>query len=52
MIWVWEFRPIKKEEQARDRKERSLQQFRINNIGCRRPAIRAKNKNVIHTCSL
>jgi hypothetical protein len=35
--------------QARDKKERSLQQFRINNIGCC-PAIRAKNRDVIHTC--
>jgi len=51
MIWVWEFRPIKKGEQARDRKERSLQQFHINNIG-RCPTIRAKNKDVIHMCSL
>jgi hypothetical protein len=34
--------------QARDREERSSQQFRINNIG-RRLAIRAENKDVIHT---
>jgi hypothetical protein len=34
--------------QARDREERSLQQFHINNIG-RRLAIRAENRDVIHT---
>jgi hypothetical protein len=47
MIWMWEFRPIEKEKQARDREERSSQQFRINNIG-RRPTIRAENKDIIH----
>jgi hypothetical protein len=34
--------------QARDKEKRSSQQFRINNIG-RRPAIRAENRDVIHT---
>jgi hypothetical protein len=47
MIWMWEFRPIEIEKQVRDIEETSLQQFRINNIGCR-PTIRAKNKDVIH----
>jgi hypothetical protein len=39
-----------REKQAIDREERSSQQFYINNIG-RHLAIRAKNKNVIHTRS-
>jgi len=47
MIWMWEFRPIEKEKQARNREEISSQQFRINNIGYR-PAIWAKNKDVTH----
>jgi hypothetical protein len=33
--------------QARDRKERSLQQFCINNIG-RHLAIRVENRDIIH----
>jgi hypothetical protein len=51
MIWMWEFQPIEKEKQARDREERSLQQFCINNIGCH-PTIWVENKNVIHTHSV
>jgi hypothetical protein len=47
---MWEFRPIEKEKQARDREEKSSQQFCINNIG-HRPAIRAENKDIIHTRS-
>jgi hypothetical protein len=47
---MWEFRPIKREKQAKDREERSSQQFRINNIN-RHPAIPAENKDVIHTRS-
>ncbi len=35
---------------AIDRKERSLQQFHINNIG-RRLAIQAENRDIIHTRS-
>jgi hypothetical protein len=35
--------------QARDREERSSQQFHINNIGCH-PAIRGENRDIIHTC--
>jgi len=50
MIWMWEFQPIEREKQVRDRKERSSQQFRINNIG-RRPAIQVENRDVIHTRS-
>jgi len=50
MIWMWEFRPIEREKQARNREERSSQQFHINNIG-RRPPIQAENKDVIHTHS-
>jgi hypothetical protein len=51
VIWMWEFRPIEKEKQARDREERSSQQFHINNIG-RHHTIQAENKDVIHThCS-
>jgi hypothetical protein len=50
VTWMWEFRPVKKENQARNRKERSLQQFCVNNIG-RRLTIRAENKHVIHTRS-
>ncbi len=38
-------------KQARDKKKRSSQQFRINNIGCRL-AIRVENRDAIHTCSL
>ncbi len=34
--------------QAKDREERSSQQFCINNIG-RHPAIRAVNRDIIHT---
>jgi hypothetical protein len=46
---MWEFRPFKREKQARDKKkEKSLQQFHINNIG-RHPTIQAKNRNIIHT---
>jgi hypothetical protein len=44
---MWEFRPIKREKQAKDIEERSLQQFHTNNIG-RRPTIHAENKHVIH----
>jgi hypothetical protein len=47
---MWKFQPIKREKQVRDKEEISLQQFRINNIGCC-PAIRAENRNVIHTHS-
>jgi len=47
---MWEFRPIEREKHAINREERSSQQVRINNIG-RRLAIRAKNKDVIHTRS-
>jgi hypothetical protein len=47
---MWEFQPMEKEKHARDREKKSSQQFRINNIG-RHPAIRAENKDVIHTCS-
>jgi hypothetical protein len=51
MIWMWEFSPIEREKQAGDREERSSQQFHINNIG-HRPAIKAKNRDVIHMHSL
>jgi len=47
MIWMWEFRPIEREKQARDRKEISSQQFYINNIN-RHTAIRVENRDVIH----
>ncbi len=47
---MWEFRPIKREKQAINREVKSSKQFCINNIG-RRPTIRAKNKDVIHTRS-
>jgi hypothetical protein len=47
VIWMWEFQPIEREKQARDREETSLQQFHINNIGhCF--AIRVENRNIIH----
>jgi hypothetical protein len=47
---MWEFQTIEREKQVKDREERSPQQFHINNIG-HRPAIRAKNRDVIHTRS-
>jgi hypothetical protein len=47
MIWMWEFRPIKREKQAIDKEEISSQQFHINNI-CRRPIIRVEYGNIIH----
>jgi len=50
VIWMWEFQPIEKEKHAKDREERSLQQFCINNIG-HRPAIWVENKDIIHTHS-
>jgi hypothetical protein len=47
-VEIW---PIEREKQAIDREERSSQQFRINNIGCR-PTIHVENRNVIHMRNL